>query len=74
MTGFDWPGLLRLASHRVGLRPSEFWDLTPAEFVMLLGLDQGPQVLDRDRLEDLARAFPDEASPLTEGDKTNGGS
>lgn len=58
MTKFDWPALLR-AARGLGLRPAEFWCLTPAEFGHLLGHGEGAPPLTRKRLEDLARAFPD---------------
>lgn len=57
---FDWPGLLRLGLKGLGLQPAEFWALTPVELMIMLGLDQGGAApLGRDRLEELARAFPD---------------
>ena len=59
MTRFDWAGLLRAAGV-VGVRPSEFWRLTPAELRMLLGRDAGTAPLSRSRLEELAAAFPDD--------------
>lgn len=60
MTRFDWPGLMRLGMHGLGLRPHEFWALTPAELTLMIGRDgAGAAALDRARLEDLARAFPD---------------
>ncbi|KAA9009038.1 rcc01693 family protein [Histidinibacterium aquaticum] len=61
MSGLDWPGLMRAGLHRLGLRPAEFWALTPAELVMMLGLDPGREaVMGRARLEELTRQFPDE--------------
>ena len=59
MSRFDWPGLLR-AGVGLGMRPHEFWALTPAELAFLLGREGGPEPLSRARLEELARAFPDE--------------
>jgi len=53
----DW---LRYAI-RVGVRPSEFWRLTPAELRLVLGQD-GQAPLSRARLEELAAAFPDARS------------
>ncbi len=60
MTRFDWPALLRTGCRGLGLRPAEFWALTPVEFLMLLGRDPGGAPFDRDRLLDLASAFPDQ--------------
>ncbi|PPB81304.1 putative phage protein (TIGR02216 family) [Albidovulum inexpectatum] len=59
MSGFDWPGLLRLALGRLGLQPEAFWRLTPAEFVLMLGEPTVARPLDRSRLEELARLWPD---------------
>ncbi|HBZ43110.1 MAG TPA: hypothetical protein DEO85_03445 [Maritimibacter sp.] len=59
---FDWPGLLRLGLRGLGLKPREFWALTPAELTVMLGRDGfGANALDRARLDDLAAAFPDTA-------------
>ena len=60
--GFDWPALLRLGLGRLRLRPAEFWALTPAELMMMLGRESAAPPLSRSRLEELARAFPDAAS------------
>lgn len=56
---FDWPGLMRLGLNGLGLRPDEFWALTPAELMVMLGQAGGPKPLDKARLEQLAQAFPD---------------
>lgn len=55
----DWPGLMRLGLRGLGLKPAEFWALTPAELMVMLGRDGGEAPLGRARLEELARAFPD---------------
>lgn len=57
--GFDWPGLLRLGLRNLGLRPAQFWSLTPIELMVMLGQEGAGPALDRSRLEELARAFPD---------------
>jgi uncharacterized phage protein (TIGR02216 family) len=60
MSAFDWPGLMRAGMQGLGLRPGEFWRLTPMELMLMLGRDGGSDApLSRTRLEDLARAFPD---------------
>lgn len=59
MKGFDWPLLMRAGLRGLGLRPAEFWALTPAELVVMLGGGDGAAPLSRSRLEELARAFPD---------------
>ena len=55
---FDWAALLRAGVTRGGLRPWEFWRLTPFELLVVLGLEGGPAPLSRARLEELAAAFP----------------
>ena len=68
--GFDWPALMRLGLRGLGLRPAEFWALTPAELVLMLGLDGSQAPMGRARLDELARAFPDHpVGGLNEGDK-----
>jgi uncharacterized phage protein (TIGR02216 family) len=54
--GFDWPALLKLALQG-GLRPAEFWALTPRELVLTLGLDEVAQPLNRARLLELERLY-----------------
>lgn len=55
---FDWPALMRAGLRGLGLTPAEFWGLTPAELALLLG-QSGRAPLDRARLDELARAYPD---------------
>lgn len=55
---FDWPALLRLGVTGLGLRPAEFWSLTPAELRLMLG-EGGTAPMSREGLDALARAFPD---------------
>ncbi len=57
-TGFDWPALMRAGMAGAGLRPAEFWALTPFELVLLVG-PAGVPPLGRRRLDELAAAFPD---------------
>ena len=59
MSRFDWVGLLRSGA-RLGMRPRDFWKLTPAELAFLLGKMDAGAPLSRSRLEELAAAFPDE--------------
>lgn len=64
---FDWAGLLRLGLCGLRLTPAQFWALTPAELMLMLGKEGGAAPLGRARLEELARAFPDHGSgPKTE--------
>ena len=57
--GFDWPALMRVGIHGLGLRPDEFWRLSPAELLMMLGQGATSAPMGRARLEELAAAFPD---------------
>ena len=57
--GFDWPALMRAGLRGLGLRPDEFWGLTPAELRIMLG-DPGTKApLMRQGLEALMAAYPD---------------
>ena len=58
---FDWGALLQAGVTLRGLRPSEFWALTPAELMIVLGKGNARASLDRAGLEALASAFPDVA-------------
>ena len=59
MSGLDWPALMRAGLQGLGLRPAEFWALTPAELRVMLGERPGAAALGRDGLEALIRAYPD---------------
>ncbi len=59
MSGFDWPGLMQAGLRGLGLKPAEFWALTPAELRLMLGEAQGAAPLVRDRLDALMQAYPD---------------
>lgn len=59
MTGFDWPALMQAGMHGLGLRPAEFWALTPAELRLMLGKSSGVVPLARARLDELLSAYPD---------------
>ncbi|WP_195759899.1 phage tail assembly chaperone [Paracoccus sp. S-4012] len=47
----------------LGLKPAEFWALTPAELALMLGIDPGGAGggMSRARLDELAARFPDAA-------------
>ncbi|MCA0940635.1 phage tail assembly chaperone [Salipiger pacificus] len=69
MSGFDWPALLRAGLRGLGLRPAEFWALTPAELRLMLGEQSAAPAMGRARLEELIAAFPDREAPQgAEGD------
>lgn len=57
--GLDWPGLMRAGMRGLGLRPDQFWALTPAELVLMLGVEAATPPLTRARLMELARLWPD---------------
>ena len=59
MTGLDWPALMRLGLRQLRLHPRDFWALTPAELMLMAGLDAAAGPLTRDRLNDLAARYPD---------------
>lgn len=58
MSAFDWAALMRAGMRGLGLRPEEFWRLTPGELAFLLG-HGGRAPLTRARLDELAAAYPD---------------
>lgn len=58
MNGFDWGALLKAGVQGLGLRPAEFWALTPAELRLMLGEGARP-AMGRARLEELAERWPD---------------
>ncbi|MDQ7080123.1 MAG: phage tail assembly chaperone [Paracoccaceae bacterium] len=61
---FDWPALMRAGMGGLGLHPAQFWDLTPHELMLLLGLEGAAAGggFGRARLDELARMFPDRAT------------
>lgn len=58
-TGFDWPALMAVGLRGLGLKPAEFWALTPAELAFLLGHGDGRLPMDRAGLDALSARFPD---------------
>ncbi|WP_335948863.1 rcc01693 family protein [Salipiger bermudensis] len=60
MERFDWPALMRAGLRGLGLRPGEFWALTPAELRLMLGADSAARPMGRARLEELLADFPDQ--------------
>lgn len=65
--GFDWPALMRIGMKGLGLKPHEFWALTPAEFLILTGVGSGSAPMGRARLDELSKAYPDASSGVTQG-------
>ena len=66
-TAFDWPALLRAGVRGLGLRPDQFWRLTPAEFRLMLGIDAGNAPMGRSALDALSQAYPDEKRTVADG-------
>jgi uncharacterized phage protein (TIGR02216 family) len=64
---FDWLALMRAGLQGLGLRPAEFWALTPVELRLMLGERQGVQPMARAGLEALLRAFPDRQGEMSDG-------
>ncbi len=54
---FDWPALMRAGLRGLGLRPQEFWALTPAELAVMLGAQGGTAPVNRARLAELERLY-----------------
>ena len=67
--GIDWPALMRAGIRGLGLRPWEFWALTPAELELMLGKPAGGAPLKRARLETLLADYPD--CPDCEGEMSD---
>jgi uncharacterized phage protein (TIGR02216 family) len=59
VAGFDWPGLMRAGMRGLGLRPAEFWALTPAELRLMLDRGGPGAAMGRARLDELAARWPD---------------
>ena len=68
MTSFDWLALMRAGVRGLRLLPHEFWALTPAELMMMLGTENGEMPLTRSRLNDLLKAYPDQTGDNKQGD------
>lgn len=64
--GLDWSGLMRAGLRGLGLRPDQFWSLTPAELALMLGVEAGSPAMTRGRLAELAARFPDRPGPADE--------
>jgi len=63
MSKFDWNALLTVGLRRLGLRPQEFWSLTPAELRLMLGESDAGAPMLRTGLQELMSRFPDDAHP-----------
>ena len=59
MSGLDWPGLMRVGLHGLGLAPDQFWALTPGELQVMLGRTGAQAPMLSDGLAALMAAYPD---------------
>ena len=67
MSGFDWQALMRAGLRGLGLKPAEFWALTPVELNLLLGRESAAAPLARARLDELLSAYPDKKGKVGDG-------
>ena len=58
-----WAAMLRLAMRDLGLRPEDFWALTPVEFAIFAGIEAGSAPLTRSVLAALEAEYPDKGEP-----------
>ena len=61
-----WHRLMRLGLAQLRLSPDEFWNLTPAELMLMAGGGSGREALSRAGLAALEARFPD--LPRSEAD------
>lgn len=59
MNRVAWPALMRLGMVELGLAPTTFWNLTPAELFLLAGVAPPERALGRSGLTTLMAQFPD---------------
>ncbi len=69
MAALDWPGMMRAGIRGLGMSPDEFWSLSPAELLLMLGQEKSAQPMNRNGLEELLRAFPDGPSLTEKGER-----
>ena len=67
MSRINWPDIMRAGLVQLRLRPVEFWALTPAELMVMLGHGGVSATMGRARLTDLLRLYPD--VPASENDE-----
>lgn len=59
MSRIAWPRLMRLGLVDLRLKPDEFWNLTPAELMLMAGFDEPRAALSQAGLLDLMARYPD---------------
>lgn len=68
MAEIDWAGLMRAGIGGLGLTPTDFWGLTPAELALKLGRGEALSIrIDRQKLEQMMRRLPDRKGAENEG-------
>lgn len=72
MKRVDWGRLIRLGLLDLRLRPDDFWDLTPAELLLLAGHGAGRDALTRAGLAQLLARFPDGEGKPNREEKSRG--
>ncbi|MCX7560074.1 phage tail assembly chaperone [Sulfitobacter sp. F26204] len=65
--GLDWPGLMRVGLHVLGLEPDVFWALTPVELRLMLGTSGVALPMLSEGLAALMAAYPDENEGPNDG-------
>lgn len=66
-SGLDWPALMRVGLHGLGLSPEVFWGLTPVELQVMLGSTTADKPMLSDGLAALMAAYPDKIEGTSDG-------
>lgn len=66
-SGLDWPALMRVGLHGLGLSPEVFWGLTPVELQVMLGSETANKPMLSDGLAALMAAYPDKIEGTSDG-------
>lgn len=72
MSRIAWPVLMRAGLRQLGLTPTQFWALTPAELMVMLGQGQKAASLGRARLAEMMRDWPDPCGASAVAGKNEG--
>ena len=60
MSNIAWSKLMRLGLVELRLSPEDFWNLSPAELMMMLGVASGSAGMSRSVFAKLTALYPDE--------------
>jgi uncharacterized phage protein (TIGR02216 family) len=66
VTRIAWPRLMRLGLVHLRIAPDVFWNLTPAELMLMAGVGEPAAALTRAGLDELLARFPDSRAGRTE--------